>query len=197
MQKIYDKLNERIKQTSDINEHLETLLKYSSGCQHITEMGTREITSTWAFLAAEPKKFVGVDIYVSSNMPYAQELCKENGIEFEFLYKSTLEPGFVIEETDFLFIDTAHTYAQLKQELERHGNQARKLLGFHDTTTYGHVNEPPYAANAHIEAAVPPNSPRGLVAAIDEFLAANPHWKIRDVFKNNNGLTILERTWNE
>ena len=193
MQKIYDKLNEKIQTPSDINEHLETLLKYSSGCKHITEMGTREITSTWAFLAGEPTKFVGIDIYVSPNMSYAQELCKENDIEFEFLHKSTLEPGFVIEETDFLFIDTAHTYAQLKQELERHGNQAKRLLGFHDTTTYGHVNEPPYAANAHIESAVPADSPKGLVPAIEEFLAENPHWKIREIFTHNNGVTILER----
>jgi len=33
----------------------------------------------------------------------------------------------------------------------------------------------------------------GLKPAIDEFLQQNSHWKVKEVFTNNNGLTILER----
>lgn len=32
---------------------------------------------------------------------------------------------------------------------------------------------------------------KGLWPAIDEFLANNPTWKIKERFTNNNGLTIL------
>jgi hypothetical protein len=193
MQKIKEKYEQKCNAVCDINEHIPTLHKYSLGCEHITEMGTREITSTWAFLGAKPKKFVGIDVYVSPNLPEAKRLAEENDIEFEFLHKSTLEDGFVIEPTDFLFIDTAHTYAQLSQELARHAGQVKKYIGFHDTTTYGFVNEPPYKENEHIEAAVGPNAPTGLRPAITEFVQAHPEWKIIDVYENNNGLTIMER----
>lgn len=194
MDKIKQKYEQKCSNPSDINEHIPTLHKYSLGCEHITEMGTREITSTWAFLGAKPKKFVGIDVYVSPNLPEAKQLAEENGIEFEFLHQSTLEEGFVIEPTDFLFIDTAHTYAQLSQELARHAHQVRKYIGFHDTTTYGTVNEPPYKENAHIESAVGPDAPKGLRPAIIEFVTKHiPKWEIVEVFENNNGLTIIQR----
>lgn len=193
MDKIIDMLNRKIQTPCDINEHLETLNKYAKECEHITEFGTREITATWAFLAAKPKTFVGVDIYLSPNLPYALELCAENGIDFQWKHQSTLEPDYVIEPTDFLFIDTAHTYGQLKAELVRHGNQARKYIGFHDTVTFGYVNEAPYKENEAFESSIPPDAPKGLVPAIDEFLAENPHWVRELVHTNNNGLTILKR----
>ena len=47
---------------SDINEHIPTLIDYASECEHITEMGVRAITSTWAFLGAAPKKLISYDI---------------------------------------------------------------------------------------------------------------------------------------
>jgi hypothetical protein len=34
----------------------------------------------------------------------------------------------------------------------------------------------------------------GIWTAVDEFLAGNPKWKIRDKFVHDNGLTVLERT---
>jgi hypothetical protein len=193
MQEILTMLNRKINTPCDINEHLQTLHEYAKGCQHITEFGTREITATWAFLAANPTKFVGVDIYESPNLPHALELCKRNGIEFDWRHHSTLEPGFLTEETDFLFIDTAHTYGQLREELKRHGNQAKKYIGFHDTVTFGYVNEAPYLANKAFEDSIPQDAPKGLVPAIDEFLEENPHWIREKVYTHNNGLTILKR----
>jgi hypothetical protein len=43
---------------SDINEHIPALVEYASECEHITEMGVRAITSTWAFLGAAPNKLI-------------------------------------------------------------------------------------------------------------------------------------------
>ena len=34
---------------------------------------------------------------------------------------------------------------------------------------------------------------KGLVPAINEFLKRNNNWKITEIFRNNNGLTILEK----
>jgi hypothetical protein len=84
-----------------------------------------------------------------------------------------------IEETELLFIDTWHVYEQLKVELERHGNKATKYLVFHDTVTFADVGE----TEGH----------KGLLPALEEFLEANPHWKIKIHYGNNNGLLVLER----
>lgn len=193
MNELYKRMLEKAINPSDINEHILTLFGYAFGCDHITEMGTREITSTWAFLAAKPKKLVGIDIYVSPNLPEAQKLSKENEINFQFLNQSTLQPGFEIEQTDFLFIDTAHTYAQLSQELLRHAHKVNKYIAFHDTTSYGFVNEPPYAANLELEQSVNSNDPQGLVPAITEFVNSNHEWVIDRSYNNNNGLTIIAK----
>lgn len=47
---------------SDIQEHLETLRRYSSLCDSVVEMGVRYIVSTWALLAGKPKKMISIDI---------------------------------------------------------------------------------------------------------------------------------------
>lgn len=42
--------------TTDINQLLPIIFKYSKECDHITEMGVRDLNSTWALLAGSPKK---------------------------------------------------------------------------------------------------------------------------------------------
>jgi len=46
-----------------------------------------------------------------------------------------------IEYTDFLLIDTLHTYEQLATELTRHRDKVQKYLAFHDTTGFRFVDE--------------------------------------------------------
>lgn len=161
---------------SDINEHLPTLMKYASECDHITEMGVRYIVSTYALLMGKPKKMISYDIH-DCNWKVLQEAVRGT-TDFEFKIGNTLE--IEIEETDFLFIDTYHNYDQLKEELKLHGNKARKYLGFHDTTSFEKYGES-YDGKPKL----------GIWPAIDEFLIKNPHWRIKERFTNNNGLTIL------
>ena len=169
---------------TDINEHLPVLRKYAEECDTVTEMGVRSVVSTFAFLIAKPKSLVSIDLYHPSRWPngkeniaLVEEWAKETGVDFRFVEGSTRE--IIIDETDFLFIDTWHVYEQLKIELERHGNKARKYIGFHDTTLFENFGE----TLGH----------GGLWPAIAEFLEANPHWRIKERRTNNNGLTILER----
>ncbi len=45
-----------------------------------------------------------------------------------------------------------------------------------------------------LESGIPLNEiNKGLKPAIDEFLENNSNWKIKEVFTNNNGLTVLEK----
>lgn len=183
-EKIYQSL---VNSPSDINEHLPTLKKYALECDHITEMGTRYVCSTWAFVIGRPKKLICYDILSGLDLGKVNDrlneikIHSENlGIDFQFHLKDVLK--IEIEETDLLFIDTYHEYNQLKQELSLHANKVKKYLIFHDTTTFGILGETFKEPNTV-----------GIMPAIEEFLIENKKWKLHEKFENNNGLTILKK----
>lgn len=181
---------QKCNEPSDINEHLPTLRDYASRCRHVTEFGVRGIVSTWALLLGLSESKAG---YVPRMVSYdltspGREAIEEatflaatrNGgmsVSFTFITGDTRQ--IAIEETCLLFIDTFHTYNQLHQELNLHGNKARKFIIMHDTETFGRKGEA--------------GDEGGLLPAIDLFMAENPHWKMRAQYYFNNGLTILER----
>lgn len=188
MEQILNTYNSLCSESSDINEHLPALKKYAEDCEHITEMGTRYVVSTWAFLAGMPKNLICYDILIGLNMDtfnsrinQVSDSARRVGVNFEFHKADVLQ--IEIAETDMLFIDTYHEYNQIKQELALHGNKARKYLAFHDTTTFGEKGETFKVPNTV-----------GIWPAIEEFMAENPQWSIAEKFTNNNGLTILKRT---
>lgn len=166
----------------DISEHLRTLKNYSSKCDHVTELGTRWVCSTWGLLAGGPARMVSYDINSidPSMLAEMNRLAHMQGTEFEFRKENVLDTA--IEDTDLLFIDTLHTYKQLKQELYLHGNRAKKYIIFHDTVTFGTVDEVDQKSEK-----------KGLMPAIKEFLTENPRWVIEAHHQNNNGLLILKK----
>lgn len=171
---------ERLKSTpSDINEHLDTLYKYASKCEHVTEMGMRGAVSTSALLTAQPRKLISWDIN-----PYAvvsqsvADLCMLAGrTSFEPRVGNTLD--IIIEPTEFLFIDTLHTAQQLFRELCRHGSKVSKYMAFHDTETFGTCGED--------------GSEPGLRMALRQWQidVADYRWKLIEDRRNNNGLAVL------
>lgn len=187
MKKIEEKYTQLCMESSDINEHLPVLKKYAEDCEHITEMGTRYVVSTWAFLFGKPKKLICYDILAGLNMDIVnhnlneiKESAKDIDVDFEFIQGDVL--NLTIEETDLLFIDTYHEYNQIKNELNLHSNKVKKYLIFHDTTTFGQYGETFKEPNTV-----------GIWPAIEEFLAENLNWEIAEKLENNNGLTILKR----
>jgi hypothetical protein len=159
---------------SDIYEHLPTLKKYAEDCDHITEMGVRNIVSTYALLMGKPSKMISYDIN-NCNWHPVRDMVKDV-TDFSFIIADTRE--CIIEDTDLLFIDTLHNYEQLKIELDRHSSKVRKYMIFHDTTTFGTKGE---------------TSEIGLWPALEEFLELNKQWAILERYHNNNGLTILHK----
>jgi hypothetical protein len=190
MDKILNNFKEKCNIASDINEHLPTLKEYAEKCENIIEMGVRSIVSTWAFLAAKPKKITSIDVAHPStfkshdpngcNLELVEKLAKDNGIEFNFVLGNTLE--IEIKECDLLFIDTLHTYSQLKKELDLHAEKAKKYLILHDTESFKENGED--------------KVDKGIGFAIEEFLLENKKWEIEKVYTNNNGLMILKRCLN-
>ena len=184
-----NKYQEHCNRYSDIHEHLPTLYKYATECDHVTEMGVREVVSTWAFLHAKPSRLVSYDLFTSSNISLAEQAAKEIEVDFTFIQANVLD--VVIEETDLLFIDTWHKYRQLSQELPMHCNAVRKYIILHDTTKYATEDEG--AWSRYSDERTEGKGKAGLWPAVEEFLETNPEWIIAERFTNNNGLTILER----
>lgn len=180
MSSIEKHYNKIINKDSDIREHLETLKNYSNGVDDIIEMGVRWGNSTCALIMGKPKKLTSYDIKFPKlfNLEKWQNMAKEVNVSLKFIEADSLK--ITIEPTDLLFIDTYHSYTQLKKELELHGNKSKKYIILHDTVTFGEIG-------------MDKKKP-GLVQAINEFIEQNSHWKIRQVFTNNNGLTVLERS---
>ena len=157
----------------DIAEHMSTLRRYAEQCESVTEFGTRYIVSTWAFVVAKPNYLTCIDIYppeyYGASKINLAEICNNLGIHFEFVEGSTLE--IEIENTDLLFIDTLHTYIQLSRELNRHHRDVNKWIIIHDTESCKDE----------------------MLPAIENFLADNKNWQLKEKYTNNNGLVILER----
>lgn len=195
---IEDWFNLRKNTPGDINEHMDTLKRYAEECDHITELGTGGVYSTWGFLITKPKTFITVDIIephirpgVKEALDEAEMLAKQDGIDFHFFLADTTSDDFEIDETDLLFIDTYHVYEHLKKELEKHANKSKKYIILHDTTTFADRGE----VQSYLSKVSPINreSPTGLWPAIEEFLAENLDWIIHERFTHNNGLTILKK----
>jgi hypothetical protein len=189
MNKINEQYEFQCRRNSDINEHLPTLKKYSEECDHITEMGVRDVVSTWAFLIGHPKKLISYDI-CQINQTVILDAIKDTKIEFQFILGDTTK--IEIEETDLLFIDTEHNYLQLKTELLLHGNKSKKYLIFHDTVTFGETDSNAYNNYENL-IEIDESNKQGLNLAIQEFINNNPQWSIHEVFENCCGLTILKR----
>lgn len=164
---------------SDIHLHIPRLKALAENCESVIEFGTANVTSTWALASARPKKLTCVDVSRTENVDILEKTCADNNIDFDFVLENTLK--VTIDEVDMIFIDTFHSYSQLKQELLLHGNKAKKYLAFHDTETFGRRSEDG-------------DTEKGLLNAIEEFIKDNPHWKVKKIYTDNNGLTILERS---
>ncbi|MBC7088632.1 MAG: hypothetical protein H5T96_09255 [Tissierellales bacterium] len=176
-----------IKRPSDINEHLVTLQKYALECEHITEMGVRDIVSTWALLMGKPIRMISYDIELpkdSNRLIQLKNAAKELNVDFELRIEDVLKVQ--IESTDLLFIDTLHRGSQLKKELALHSWAVNKYIILHDTTTF--------ALRGESDRHRPEIEDDGLTWALEEFLQGSSVWEVHEVFKNCNGLTILKRT---
>jgi hypothetical protein len=185
---------------SDINEHLSILYNYAKRCTSIVECGVLEVTSSYAFasglLGTPNNSLTMIDPLLSENMEPFLDICNRENINAAFLYTSDLACDPI--ETDLLFIDSWHVYAQLKRELAHWHSSVKKYILIHDTTVdewYGEsVRGNADAERQSRETGFPVEEIRkGLWPAIVEFLRTHSEWKLTERFTNNNGLTVLSR----
>ena len=171
---------------TDMWEHFPTLRDCAKECSSVVEMGVRGGCSAYALAAGldmnkcRDRWMLYIDINICKN-PKLEELCEKAGISISFQQADSRH--IEIPECDLLFIDTLHTYGQLKLELSLHHSKAKQYIIMHDTDApWGFKNE------------VDDGSPdRGLWPAIEEFVEEHQEWVVHERFRNCHGLTILTR----
>jgi hypothetical protein len=199
----------------DINEHVETLYTYARKCSSALELGTgQRCTASWGILrglaensnVGNTKKWMtGLDIGYSKNTETVAQVARENGVDYRFLVGSDLEVPLDnmypegVSTNDLTFIDTWHNYGQLKRELARFAPRTKKYIIMHDTEIDGVRGESVRMRTdigaECVRTGIPvEEAEQGLLRAIDEFIEANPVWTVVEQRRNNNGLTVLEKS---
>lgn len=169
-----------INEKSDINEHLPLLRDLANDVNHITEFGVAHGNSTCAFLSTG-RTLRSYDIEYNPDIEQLfTDVELSNNADIKYIVSDILD--IEIEPTDFLFIDTLHTYKQVSSELKLHANKVSKYIAFHDTHTYGLTDQ--INQNSEIT---------GILPAILNFMVDNPEWKLKYYFTNNNGLIVIEK----
>ena len=168
---------------SDISAHLPLLEYLASKCIHITEFGTRDAFSTCAFMSGLQKtrgRLVSFDI----DMPACMDEFKNMEVlpcSWDFRQRSTVDEDLNIEETDLLFVDSLHTYEQVRDELRLHAARVGKFIVFHDTYSHGEFSRDIKGRE-------------GILRAINEFVDSSSEWEQVYKVDFNHGLIVLEKT---
>ena len=163
---------------------LAILNHYAMQCETATEFGVNSGASAIAIMAGYVNKLVGVDIERLPNViENLEKLAKENKINYSFIQKSSIDID--IESTDLLFIDSLHLYEHLKQELILHHKYVNKLIIIHDTILCGESGMDYPQCRRY--------PGRGLMKAINEFLADNDEWTIHKHYTKHYGMMVLKR----
>ncbi len=185
---------------SDIFEHLPVLRQLASESNSVIEIGMRGMVSSWALLQGlsendlDVRFYLGIDIATPpiESLTLAQYLAQENGIDFAFWEENDM--SIDIPYTDFLFIDSLHTYCHLTYELEKFSPNVNQYIAMHDTSApWGTVDDSSYNGNYSEYPAFIDRNKRGLWPAVEDFLARHPEWTLHERRFNNHGLTVLKR----
>jgi hypothetical protein len=187
---------------SDINEHLPTLFNYAKECESVIELGVRGCVSSWAFLYGllnnnkATKKLLLNDL-TECNVNELVNVARSLNVDVNYVWIDDLKLE-VDGIYDLTFIDTWHIYGQLKRELDKFSKITRKYIIMHDTEIDGIQGETirnnwDAVKQSQETGFTLEEINTGLQKAIDEFLESNKDWRIKEIYKNNNGLTILER----
>lgn len=176
-------------------KHLGYLRDLASRCKIIWEIGVKRGASSSAFLAGLPEGGIlrSVDLKIAKQ---ANELRRAAGPRWDLHEGDSLTTQFPNEDPDLIFFDSLHVFSQLAGELKRFGDASKGRLVFHDTITFATKG-----ADGESGTYLPQPEDRscfdaeshGIRLAIDEFMAANSHWRIERHAPYGHGLLTLVR----
>ncbi len=156
----------------DLEEHLPRLAELAGQVNHVTEFSARR-ESTIGLLGGKPERLVSYN--VENDLILAQLPARFPWVSVE---AKTSREVPSIEPTDLLFLDSEHTYARLSAELAAYAPSVQRWIVLHDTQVHAETGE---------------DGGRGLVPAIQDFLANHPEWFVYSHTQQQYGLTVLGR----
>lgn len=173
-----------------ISAHLPRLKALAHGCSLAQEFGVKRAASSAALLMGA-ENVLSYDIVPTRE---AQNLARLVGRRWTYRIEDSRSAD--VTPCDLLFIDSLHTYQQVKAELARHADSVRRWLVFHDTITFGSVGADGETGRQQwtyqVGQSVPPSA-LGIRPAIDELLIRDPSWRIHSHYTDSHGLLVLER----
>ena len=164
---------ELLTRPSDIRAHLPALRELASQSQRVVELGVRDGNSTTALLAGQPDSLLMVDIVPRPEV-FGRLQAVSGRTALNYAWEDSRTFGMV--PSDLLFIDTLHTYEQLKAELAQHAGRVRRWIALHDTETFRERGE---------------DGSAGLWPAIEELLESATGWQIESHDPRDHGFTVL------
>jgi len=186
--------------SKEIRKHLPLLRDLAGDVMigDVVEFGVKHCNSTIAFLMAQPKRLVSVDLVRLGEVDFCEEYCGDT----EFIFKNedcrTVDFGV----TDFLFIDSTHTGQHLQTELDRHSGNVRKYIGFHDTVKAGvsgwfYKNKFPELAEQYPGVSIRDKGWKtrgsGIRPVIDAFVERESDWDLLIDDRRDHGVVVLVR----
>jgi len=159
-------------------QDIEFMSQIVSECKSVVELGTGQCAMDRVFLRHDVK-LVTYDIEDCSDN-FLEE-AKAAGKDVTFHKEDTLKVE--IPETDLLFIDSLHTYEQVKSELELHAAKAKRYIVFHDTLLFSERGQ----------VVVDGETTKGILPAIEEFLESHPEWNVVYNSKEGNGMIVVKK----
>jgi hypothetical protein len=170
--------------------HLARLRALAGGLNLCVEFGVKQGASSVALLLGA-QHVISYDIVET---PQARSLQVIAGPRWDYRIQDsrTARPT----PCDLCFVDSLHTYAQVKAELAQHAAHVRKYLVFHDTITFGSIG-----ANGETGTWIWRQEPgvavtmehMGIRPAIDELMIADRSWQLAAHYTHSHGLLVLER----
>jgi hypothetical protein len=149
-----------------------TILRELAAGKRVLELGVCFGMSTAILLSARPTQMISADIRSFPLVESFSAAANELDVWWRFIQADTTYPAPWIFKPDFMFVDTLHTYDQVKAELSQHvGPEYPKVIAFHDTVLYGDVGDGPMTPDGA--------PPEGINRAIEEFRADNPEWRVK------------------
>lgn len=177
--KLTDLYMKAVNTQSDINEHCDKLRELASQCEHVTDIGQRYGVSSVALYAGMSQTFVQVIPHkVAPHALFAAGGYAHLREGRDVRIQTGVTPHVDIEETDLLFLDTAHTASRIKAELEKYAPLVRRYIVRHDTQIYGETGE---------------GGGPGLLIGIREYLREHPEWSVVYDTQKQYGLMVLSR----
>lgn len=162
---------------TDIRHHVPILRDLAVG-KHVVEFGTRRGVSTVAMLAGRPASLITYDIHRCGDVDGMEKMAKEAGIPFEFRQED-IDKLEYIPECDLVFVDAEHAEPNVAIHLRLAHNAWAHVIACHDTASFARVGSV--------------GNTRGVLDAIEDFMAEYPEWRITYQTEADYGLTVIKR----